>query len=174
MFSRLEVLRRTLYAVYSASLSFPCTCTCSGPPGPIDCGPRRQPWEREAVSLDFSAPAGAKDPFVKLQSADQIPLHALVNTIMYRPVASVKPCEFPLDDHGLKDWSSRPRPRFPALAIVQRERVFRHESGAIHTPLRVSDCQFALGFESANLRKNRRLQRRRTPLRLPPGPFPGG
>jgi len=39
--------------------------------------------------------------------------------------------------------------------MVQRERVFRHECGATHAPLRVDDCQFALGFESANLKKNR-------------------
>ena len=32
-----------------------------------------------------------------------------------------------------------------------------------HTPLRVNDCQSALEFESANLRKNRRPQRRRPP-----------
>ena len=44
---------------------------------------------------------------------------------------------------------------FHSLAMVQRERVFRHERGATNAPLRVNDCQFALGFESANLRKNR-------------------
>jgi hypothetical protein len=33
--------------------------------------------------------------------------------------------------------------------------VFRHECGATNAPLRVNDCQFALGFRSANLRKNR-------------------
>ena len=35
--------------------------------------------------------------------------------------------------------------------MVQRERVFRHERGATNALLRVDDCQFALGFESANL-----------------------
>jgi hypothetical protein len=41
------------------------------------------------------------------------------------------------------------------LAMVRRERVFRYERGATHGPTRVKDCQFALGFETANLRKNR-------------------
>jgi hypothetical protein len=93
---------------------------------------------------------------------------ALVNTIMYRPVASVKPCEFPLDDHGFKDRSSRP-PRcilavcrgwvarffpidsfssrcaytsgadFHSLAMVRRERVVRHECRATHAPLRANN-----------------------------------
>jgi hypothetical protein len=31
---------------------------------------------------------------------------AVVNTIMYRPVASVKPYEFPLDDHGFRSGSA--------------------------------------------------------------------
>jgi hypothetical protein len=31
----------------------------------------------------------------------------------------------------------------------------RNERGATNAPLRVDDVQFALGFESANLRKNR-------------------
>jgi hypothetical protein len=35
--------------------------------------------------------------------------YALVDTILYRPVASVKPYEFPLDDRGFKDWSTRRR-----------------------------------------------------------------
>ena len=48
-----------------------------------------------------------------------------------------------------------------SLAMVQRERVFRHECSATNTPMRPNDCQFAPGFESANLRKNRRPQRRR-------------
>jgi len=41
--------------------------------------------------------------------------------------------------------------------MVQRERVFRHERGATHAPLRVNTwpAEFALEFESANLRKNR-------------------
>ena len=39
--------------------------------------------------------------------------------------------------------------------MVQRGRVFPPECGAADAPLRVNDCQFALGFESANLRKNR-------------------
>jgi hypothetical protein len=43
--------------------------------------------------------------------------------------------------------------------MVQRERVLRYDLGATNAPLRVNDCQFALGFESANLRKNRRPQR---------------
>ena len=44
---------------------------------------------------------------------------------------------------------------FHSLAMARRQRVFRHECGATHAPRRVNDCQFALGFESANLRKNR-------------------
>jgi hypothetical protein len=39
--------------------------------------------------------------------------------------------------------------------MVPRERVLRHERGATHAPLRVDDGQFALEFESVNLRKNR-------------------
>jgi hypothetical protein len=46
---------------------------------------------------------------------------------------------------------------FHSLAMFQCERVFRHECGATHAPLRVNDCQFALGFASANLSKNREL-----------------
>ena len=51
----------------------------------------------------------------------------------------------------------KPRPYIPYLdstALVPREPVLRHERGATNAPLRVDDCQFALGFESANLRKN--------------------
>jgi hypothetical protein len=59
---------------------------------------------------------------------------------------------------------------FQSLAMVQRERVFRRERGATNAPLRVNDYQFALGFESAKLRKNRRPQRRRSELRLLPSP----
>ena len=124
--------------------------------------------------------------------------YALVNTIMYRPVASVKPYKFPLDDHGLKDRSSRPRrciltvcrgwvarlfpvdsfssrrayssgAGFHSLAMVPRERVLRHERSATNAPLRGDDGQFALGFQSANLRKNRRPPARagrRSALRL--------
>ena len=44
---------------------------------------------------------------------------------------------------------------FHSLAMVQRERVFRQERGATHGPLRVNDSRFALGFGSANPRKNR-------------------
>ena len=55
---------------------------------------------------------------------------------------------------------------FHALAMVPRERVLRHERGATNAPLRVDDGQFALGFESANLRKNRRPHRRRSAVRL--------
>jgi hypothetical protein len=51
------------------------------------------------------------------------------------------------------------------LAMVQRESAFRHKCGATNAPLRVDDCQFALAFESANLRKNRR-QRQGPALRL--------
>ena len=50
--------------------------------------------------------------------------------------------------------------------MVQRERVFRYERGATNAPLRVNDCQFALEFESANLRKNRGPPRRRSVLRM--------
>jgi hypothetical protein len=39
-------------------------------------------------------------------------------------------------------------------AMVVRERVFRHVCGATNAPPRVSDCQFALGFGSAKLRKD--------------------
>jgi len=53
--------------------------------------------------------------------------------------------------------------------MVQRERVFRPERGTTHGPLRVSDCRFALGFESANLRKNREPEGRRSAPRLLPG-----
>jgi len=42
------------------------------------------------------------------------------------------------------------------LAMVQRKRLLRRGCGATHSPARVNDCQFVLGFESANLRKNRR------------------
>ncbi len=54
--------------------------------------------------------------------------------------------------------------RAPAhrLAMVRRERLLRHACGATNAPLRVDDCQFALGFESANLRKNCRPPRRRS------------
>jgi hypothetical protein len=55
--------------------------------------------------------------------------------------------------------------------MVQRERLLRHERDATHVLLRVDNCQFALGFESANLRKslvsrrkNRRPGRRRSAL----------
>jgi hypothetical protein len=42
-----------------------------------------------------------------------------------------------------------------SLAMARRQRVFRHECGAADAPLRINDCQFALGFECANLSKNR-------------------
>jgi hypothetical protein len=68
-------------------------------------------------------------------------------------------------------WPGRgkPRPYIPYLdsaAMLPRERLLRHERSATHAPLRVDDCQFAIGFESANLRKNRRPPRRRCALRL--------
>jgi len=50
--------------------------------------------------------------------------------------------------------------------MVPRERVFRHERGATHASLRVDNCQFAPGFESANMRKNRRPQGQTSPLCL--------
>jgi len=43
--------------------------------------------------------------------------------------------------------------------MIPRERVLRYERGATHAPLRVHDCQFVLGFQSANLRKNRRVEK---------------
>jgi hypothetical protein len=46
------------------------------------------------------------------------------------------------------------------LAMVRRERIFPHECSATNAPLRVNDCQFALGFDTANLRKNRRSKGR--------------
>ena len=74
---------------------------------------------------------------------------------------------------GLRlDWSYSPRRAyssgadFHSLAMAPRERVLRHERGATNAPLRVDGCQFALRFESANLRKKRRPQRRRSALRL--------
>ena len=39
--------------------------------------------------------------------------------------------------------------------MVLRERTLPHEPGAINAPQRVDDCDFALGLDSANLRKNR-------------------
>jgi hypothetical protein len=57
-------------------------------------------------------------------------------------------------------------PYLDSTAMLPHERVFRHERGATHAPLRVDDCQFALGFESANLSKNRRPQRQESALRL--------
>jgi hypothetical protein len=50
------------------------------------------------------------------------------------------------------------------LAMVRDERVLRHHCGATNAPLRVNDCQFALGFENTNMRKNCRSPSRR--LRL--------
>jgi len=38
--------------------------------------------------------------------------------------------------------------------MVPRERVLRHEWGPTNAPLRLDNFQFAVGFESANLRKN--------------------
>jgi hypothetical protein len=35
--------------------------TCSGPLGPIDCGPRGKPWEGGAASVVLAAPAGATE-----------------------------------------------------------------------------------------------------------------
>jgi hypothetical protein len=35
--------------------------------------------------------------------------------------------------------------------------MFRHDRCATHAPLRVNDGQYALGFESANLRKDLKL-----------------
>ena len=37
--------------------------------------------------------------------------------------------------------------------MVRRERLFRDDRDGTIAPRRVNDCQFALGFESANLRK---------------------
>jgi hypothetical protein len=55
------------------------------------------------------------------------------------------------------------------LAIVGRERVLQNACGAADAPLRVDDCQFALGFESSNLSKNRRSQSGMCPtLAFPP------
>ena len=48
--------------------------------------------------------------------------------------------------------------------MVRDERVLRHHCGATNAPLRVNDCQFALGFENTNMRKNCRSPSRR--LRL--------
>jgi ABC-type uncharacterized transport system YnjBCD permease subunit len=50
--------------------------------------------------------------------------------------------------------------------MVQRERVFRYERGPTNAPLWVNDCQFAIGFESANLKESRRPQRPWPALRL--------
>jgi hypothetical protein len=55
---------------------------------------------------------------------------------------------------------------FQSLAMAQRERIFRPERGATIAPLRVNDCQFALGFGSANLRKKCRPQGRKSALCL--------
>jgi hypothetical protein len=52
----------------------------------------------------------------------------------------------------------------PSLLSVSSLKPRLDECGGTHAPLRVNDCQFALGFESANLRKNRRPQRRRSAL----------
>jgi hypothetical protein len=57
---------------------------------------------------------------------------------------------FPIDSFSSPCVSSNGAD-FYCPAMVQRERVFRHECGATHAPLRVDDWQFALGFESANL-----------------------
>ena len=53
---------------------------------------------------------------------------------------------------------------FRSLLLLQRERVFPHKRGATNAPLRGDDCQFAFGFESANLRKNRRPRTHRSGL----------
>ena len=61
--------------------------------------------------------------------------------------------------------------------MVRRERVFRHERGATNAPLRVNNCQFALGFENTNMRKNCRPPRRRSgaiPKGEPRTPGTGG
>jgi hypothetical protein len=42
----------------------------------------------------------------------------------------------------------------PGLPMARRYRVFRYHGAATHTPLRVNDCQFVLGSESANMRKS--------------------
>ena len=47
--------------------------------------------------------------------------------------------------------------------MVARERVLKRQRGATNAPLRVDDCRFAPGFESANLRKNRRPPARAGP-----------
>jgi hypothetical protein len=43
--------------------------------------------------------------------------------------------------------------------MVPRERALRRERGATNAPLRVDGWQFTLGLESANLRKNRRVEK---------------
>jgi putative transposase len=55
-------------------------------------------------------------------------------------------------------------------ALVERERILRHERGGTDAPLRVDDRpgELAVGFRSANLTKNRRPQRRRSALHLLP------
>ena len=73
------------------------------------------------------------------------------------------------------DWSYWPRCAYSnggdvhSPAMVQPERVLWHARGATSAARRVDDRQFALGFESANLRKNRRPPARagrRSALRL--------
>lgn len=50
---------------------------------------------------------------------------AVVNIIMYRPVASVKPYEFPLANHGFNDWQSRrPRCILAVFLPASRDRPF--------------------------------------------------
>ena len=67
--------------------------------------------------------------------------------------------------HGAPAHSSGPD--FHSLAMLPREQALRHERRATNAPLRGDDCQFAPGFKSANLRKTRRPQRRRSALRFP-------
>lgn len=58
----------------------------------------------------------------------------------------------PRDNEGSLYCVCSRHAHFHSLGMVHRERVFPHECGATNAPLRVNDCQFALGFESANLR----------------------
>jgi hypothetical protein len=76
----------------------------------------------------------------------------------------------PVRDWSYSSWCAHSSGAgFHSLAMVPRERALRHERGVTNAPLRVDDGQFALGFESANLRKNRRPPARagrRSALRL--------
>ncbi len=59
--------------------------------------------------------------------------------------------------------NSTERPLFLSVSSLKPP---PHARAATHAPLRVNDYQIALGFESANLRKNRGRQRWRSALRL--------